>query len=77
MPKLSGPQALAKMKALRSDVRCVFMTGYAPDRSDIAQSHPECVIVGKPFELTELARIVRETLDKGRASGANRRAPMA
>jgi PAS domain S-box-containing protein len=65
MPKLGGPEALARMRAIDPNVRAVLTTGYAPDSdylSELAEAE-SLTVLPKPFALDELGRKVREMLD--------------
>jgi response regulator RpfG family c-di-GMP phosphodiesterase len=64
MPGVSGEELLARIAALRPDVRAVYVSGY-PD--ELVRQHG---VIGagrsflqKPFTVEGLARKVRETLD--------------
>jgi len=69
MPRLGGVQAYERMAAVDPALKVVFMTGYAPDTGDGHRDVGEIVARGghalltKPFDLDELGRAVRETLD--------------
>jgi PAS domain S-box-containing protein len=70
MPHLSGPQALARIKALRPQVRAIFMSGYAADiAADGRQAALGATYLGKPFLPREMLQRVREVLD-ARSPGA-------
>jgi PAS domain S-box-containing protein len=64
MPRLSGPDLVARLAAARAGVRVLFMSGY----TDNAMLHAEALsgdvaFLGKPFTLDALVRKVREILD--------------
>jgi CheY-like chemotaxis protein len=62
MPELGGPQAWARMRELRPDLRVLFTSGYADDR--YRELLPEGVeVLEKPFQSEELLRVVRRKLD--------------
>ncbi|HEY0711103.1 MAG TPA: ATP-binding protein, partial [Polyangia bacterium] len=65
MPKLGGPQAFAEMRALRPDLKAVFMTGYAPETPGIVALVDEgkAAILHKPFVPSHLAERIRRLLD--------------
>ena len=74
MPKLGGRDLARLMAALRPEVRVLYMSGYA----DGAISHQGVlgegvVLLEKPFTADELARAVREALDRPPAPLANLR----
>jgi two-component system cell cycle sensor histidine kinase/response regulator CckA len=65
LPKMNGPDVYAKISALKADVAVIFATGYSPDIAQLqkvmAQGLP---ILQKPYSPRDLARKVRETLDR-------------
>lgn len=62
MPEISGPELVEKLLKINSEVKVVFMSGYA--EKDIVHSDVEKVIdsdfdfIEKPFNLTELATVI-------------------
>jgi DNA-binding response OmpR family regulator len=65
MPKLGGPEALARMRVIDPNLRALLTTGHAPDTaylSDLVEAGA-LAILPKPFALDELGRKVREMLD--------------
>jgi FixJ family two-component response regulator len=65
LPKMSGPDALARMRALGADVPVVFVTGYSPEHARIeALIQQGAQVLHKPFSRTDLAGKVREALDR-------------
>jgi len=67
MPRLSGPEALSRMVALRPDVKALFVSGHAPESTHLAQVLESSgrAFLAKPFVLEALAAKVREVLDAG------------
>ncbi len=65
MPKLDGPKALAKMLAIRPNLKALFVTGHAPDAPAMMKllENPRLRVVHKPFTATLLAEEVRTLLD--------------
>ncbi|MDD2852301.1 MAG: response regulator [Desulfuromonadaceae bacterium] len=65
MPKKSGQEVYREIKKMRPNTKIVFMSGYSPD---LLQSRGLCKngneILMKPFRPFDLARKVREVLDK-------------
>ncbi len=64
MPGVGGPEAAGQLKALRPDMKVLYMSGYT-DRA-IAQQRvlgPDVAFLQKPFTPATLARKVREVLD--------------
>jgi CheY-like chemotaxis protein len=65
MPKKSGREVYREIKKMRPDTKSFYMSGYSPD---LLQSKGFCEngngILMKPFRPFDLARKVREVLDK-------------
>jgi PAS domain S-box-containing protein len=68
MPRLGGQQALARMRAVRPDLKALFVSGYAPEATGIGDliSGGRVAVVHKPFLAIELATKVRNLLDRDR-----------
>lgn len=73
MPKMSGKELYDQIKAIAPRIKVLFMSGYTDD----ALAHhgvlgPELSFLEKPFSPSQLARKVREVLDKpaGRSRAA-------
>ncbi|MFH1851622.1 MAG: PAS domain S-box protein [Candidatus Neomarinimicrobiota bacterium] len=65
MPEISGVHLFEKIRALNSEVRFLFMTGYAPDTAFYKKiSTEQQEIIQKPIRGVILADKVREILDK-------------
>ena len=65
MPKMSGAEFIEQLKQVRKDFKVLYMTGYA----DNAITHHGLLgkginLIQKPFSIENLARKVREVLDK-------------
>ena len=84
MPKMSGGELAAQLKAIRPDIRVAFMSGYSEfSRGDLGKGFPEAPVLQKPFSPASLVEIVREALSRGlwphrppqRARGANSALP--
>ena len=65
MPKVGGPESYRRMKAIDANVKVIFITGYAPGSSELADLVQDggLALLDKPFKLQELANKVRELLD--------------
>jgi two-component system, cell cycle sensor histidine kinase and response regulator CckA len=65
MPRLGGPQAYARMRAIAPGLKVVFTTGYAPETSHLGDVFGDGTFatLAKPFSLGELGQKVREMLD--------------
>jgi two-component system cell cycle sensor histidine kinase/response regulator CckA len=65
MPKMDGPTMIKEVRARRSDVPVIFISGYAEDafrrRVDTGE---EAHFLLKPFTLKQLAAKVKEVLDQ-------------
>lgn len=64
MPKLGGPEAWARMRARRPDLKALFVTGYAPEQAGLSElvGQPGLGLLRKPFTTGELAERVRQML---------------
>jgi DNA-binding NtrC family response regulator len=65
MPNMSGPELVEKVRARWPNVKVIYMSGYTPN----AIVHngvldPEIPYLQKPFQAAQLARKVREVLDR-------------
>ncbi|MGB0034027.1 MAG: response regulator [Candidatus Acidiferrales bacterium] len=70
LPKLSGPEAYVRISAEEPNVPVIFATGYSAD-TDLLHKVTQrgLPVLQKPYSPRDLARKVRETLDKrGRAT---------
>ena len=65
MPNLDGPQTLAALRELNTQVRCCFMTGGSDDYTEQGLHHlgAEAVFL-KPFRLPEVARVLRDVAQR-------------
>lgn len=63
MPRLSGPELVAAVKALRPDVPCLLMSGYA-ERDLPVRAHldPAIPFLAKPWTIEELVAKVSEVM---------------
>jgi two-component system, cell cycle sensor histidine kinase and response regulator CckA len=64
MPEMDGPTLLGELRKLRSDIKFVFVSGYAEDA--FAKNLPAEAKFGflpKPFSLKQLATVVKEVLE--------------
>jgi PAS domain S-box-containing protein len=67
MPRMTGPQLAARLRAVRADLPAVYMSGYAEDRlNGQANLGPHDAFVQKPIGPDELLRSVRAALDGAR-----------
>jgi DNA-binding NtrC family response regulator len=65
MPGMLGPELVEKVKAIRPDLRVVFMSGYSHQvlAPDALADHGSSSFIEKPFGADELLRVVRDLLD--------------
>jgi PAS domain S-box-containing protein len=62
MPRgMTGPDVAAVLRRERPHLRVIFMTGYQADL-EVDQLGPDTPLLRKPFSLSELARLVEDTL---------------
>ena len=66
MPRMDGPELIKEVRARRSNMPVIFISGYAEDafrrRVDAGE---EAHFLLKPFTLKQLAAKVKEVLDQG------------
>ncbi|WP_161984399.1 CBS domain-containing protein [Mariprofundus erugo] len=63
MPRLGGWAAASRIKSIRADIPVLLATGY--DREDALKQNTldeGAVVIGKPYQVSELSRILRELL---------------
>jgi PAS domain S-box-containing protein len=70
MPKLTGPEAFVRMRAKRSGLRALFVTGYAREASGLTEmlGEPGLRLLQKPFTAIQLAEEIRLVLDDARVA---------
>jgi len=64
MPRMTGPQLVARLRALRAELRVVYVSGYSEDRLDTASSSANEAFLPKPISVDALLRCVRDVLDR-------------
>jgi PAS domain S-box-containing protein len=64
---MNGVDLAERLRRSRPQLKVIYTSGYLADlsREDIARHHSDAYIA-KPFSLSELARLVRHTLDDGK-----------
>jgi len=64
MPEMDGGEMAARVRAIRTDVKLMFITGYSPTRV-IPEQFNTCKCLAKPFSAHTLYDAVRECLESG------------
>ncbi len=62
MPKMSGQELASRLKAVRPDVKILFMSGYSKYASG-DQGASQLPILQKPFSISSLVEEIREVLE--------------
>ena len=71
MPKMSGGELAAQLRAVRPNVHLAFMSGYSEfSRGDLGKEFPEAPVLQKPFSPSSLIEIVRAALAQPLAAPA-------
>ena len=71
MPQMSGRELADKIQALHPEIKTVFMSGYSSNLLSNRQVlDPRHVLLQKPLRLTQLAKALRDMLDRSKAAGA-------
>ena len=64
MPEVTGPALAKTLKAVRPEMKVLYMSGYADDTCvEQGQLEAGCPLLGKPFTRDAFAKRVRELLD--------------
>ncbi len=63
MPRMTGPQLAARLRAVRANLRIVYVSGYSEDRIDATSTSAHDAFLSKPVSADALLRCVREVLD--------------
>lgn len=58
LPRLSGPSLVRELRGLRPGIKVIYISGYSQQTIPSGE-----VLIGKPFELGELASKLRQALD--------------
>ncbi len=65
MPHLTGPQLMKKMKAIRSDIPMLLITGYSNLATPENLQEWGCDgIIAKPYDVKKLSQTVSQALAK-------------
>jgi two-component system cell cycle sensor histidine kinase/response regulator CckA len=63
MPRLDGPGLVREMRAIRSDIKVIFISGYAEDAfRQRLDSDSDIDFLSKPFSLKQLATKVKDVI---------------
>jgi signal transduction histidine kinase len=68
MPEMMGDAVAAALRLSQPDLSVVFMSGYTARALDF-ELGPRDVLVSKPLRITDVARTVREALDRSKDRG--------
>ncbi|MTH97639.1 cell cycle histidine kinase CckA [Roseibium sp. RKSG952] len=64
MPEMDGPTLLVELRKIRSDLKIIFVSGYAQDAfEENLPENEKFFFLPKPFTLKQLATTVKEVLD--------------
>jgi PAS domain S-box-containing protein len=66
MPRMSGQQLAAELRAMRPGLRVVYISGYTEETTPAQLQAEGAVLLWKPFTRDQLGRTVREILDSRR-----------
>jgi CheY-like chemotaxis protein len=68
MPRMSGPELAARLRARDPGIRLLYVSGYTADQLRSAQTDlgADATLLPKPFTSDGLLRKVREVLDRPR-----------
>jgi len=68
MPRLDGPGLVREVREIRSDMKVIFISGYAEDAfRQRLDSESDIELLSKPFSLRQLATKVKEVIGDGSA----------
>jgi CheY-like chemotaxis protein len=67
LPDMSGREVLRELRRIRPDVTVILTSAFAEDKgASSTDEQPAWGYVRKPYQLSELARLLRKALDKPR-----------
>jgi DNA-binding NtrC family response regulator len=70
MPEKSGMELFNELKAINPDVKFVFATDYGLSEQAEYISKEVKAVIKKPYNIQEMARVIREVLDSpGKSNG--------
>jgi len=65
LPRMNGPDVVARIRVSRPDMRVVFMSGYTHTvLSSTAGDYEDAAFIQKPFTNAEFLQVVRDTLNE-------------
>lgn len=63
MPQMDGPALARQLRALKPDIKIIFVSGYAEETLRKSIDTPDVAFLPKPFSLKELAAAVKRALE--------------
>lgn len=63
MPQMDGPALAKQLRALKPDIKIIFVSGYAEETLRKSIDTPDVAFLPKPFSLKELAAAVKRALE--------------
>ena len=70
MPLMDGPTLVKEAKAIRPDLRVIYISGYAEDAFRRSDENREAVhFLPKPFSLKQLAAKVKDVIEAAQPAG--------
>jgi PAS domain S-box-containing protein len=68
MPKMTGENLVRQIRMLRPDVPVILCTGYSEKVDQLTATLLGCEYLVKPFEIEQLAHLIRQTVDRAPAA---------
>jgi two-component system, cell cycle sensor histidine kinase and response regulator CckA len=73
MPHMNGPELAAKLSAVRSDIKVLYVSGYSDnDIGDHGVLNPRFELLQKPFTPQTLARKIRDVIHENQYAHSSR-----
>jgi len=66
MPRLAGPDAADRIRALRPELPVLFTTGYSDFEQACRLDETRAVVLQKPYQSEDVLRLVRQQLGEAR-----------
>ena len=65
MPGMTGPETAERIRAVRPEIRVLYMSGYAEDPAiESGQAAGDAPLLAKPFSPAALTAWIRESIDR-------------